>query len=257
MADDKKYYYLKLKDNFFESDTMIVLESMQDGYLYANILMKLYLRSLKNEGKLMFNEKIPYNPAILSQVTRHNVGVIEKAVNIFKDLDLIEIMDNGAIYMLDIQNFIGESSTEADRKREYRNRIESEKLLQSGQMSRQISEKNPPEIEIELKIEKEIIHSGTSPQKNTFKPPTLEEVQAYCKERNNKVDAERWINHYTSNGWMVGKNKMKDWKAAVRTWEKNDTPQTQQKTKITNFTERVYDSKALEEAWLQKSRTGV
>ncbi len=57
MADSKKYYYLKLNENFFESDTMIVLESMPDGYLYSNILMKLYLRSLKNEGKLMFVEE--------------------------------------------------------------------------------------------------------------------------------------------------------------------------------------------------------
>ena len=55
-----------------------------------------------------------------------------------------------------------------------------------------------------------------------FTPPTLEEVQAYCLERNNKVDVERFIDYYTSNGWMVGKNKMKDWKAAVRTWERNN-----------------------------------
>lgn len=53
-----------------------------------------------------------------------------------------------------------------------------------------------------------------------FLPPTLEEVQAYCQERGNDVDAEKFINHYTANGWMVGKNKMKDWKASVRTWEK-------------------------------------
>ncbi len=54
-----------------------------------------------------------------------------------------------------------------------------------------------------------------------FTPPTLEEVQAYCIERNNTVDAQHFIDYYTSNGWLVGKNKMKDWKAAVRTWERN------------------------------------
>lgn len=55
-----------------------------------------------------------------------------------------------------------------------------------------------------------------------FVKPTVEEVQAYCKERNNNVDAEKFITHYQSNGWKVGKSAMKDWKAAVRTWEKND-----------------------------------
>lgn len=60
-------------------------------------------------------------------------------------------------------------------------------------------------------------------QKNSqFKPPTVDEVKQYCQERQNKVNPEKWHDHYTSNGWMVGKNKMKDWKAAVRTWERNN-----------------------------------
>ena len=55
-----------------------------------------------------------------------------------------------------------------------------------------------------------------------FVKPTVEEVEAYCKERNNNVDAKKFISHYDSNGWMVGKSSMKDWKGAVRTWERND-----------------------------------
>lgn len=51
--------------------------------------------------------------------------------------------------------------------------------------------------------------------------PTLDEVRAYCQERNNGVDPDRWFNYYTANGWKVGKNPMKDWKACVRTWERN------------------------------------
>lgn len=58
--------------------------------------------------------------------------------------------------------------------------------------------------------------------RNTFIPPTVEDVRAYCRDRNNTVDPEAFVAHYQSNGWMVGKNKMKDWKAAVRTWERKD-----------------------------------
>ena len=58
-------------------------------------------------------------------------------------------------------------------------------------------------------------------KRKRFVPPTLEEVRAYCQERKNNVNPEKFIDHYTSNGWMVGRNKMKDWKAAVRTWECN------------------------------------
>lgn len=157
MADNTNYYYLKLKDDFYNDEAMIILESMPDGYLYSNILMKLYLRSLKNQGRLMFNNLIPYTPDLLAELTRHQVGTVEKALKIFRQLGLIEILDNGAIYMLNIQNYIGKSSTEADRKREYRARIEREKALligqNSGQMSEQMSGQNSLEIEIEKEIE--------------------------------------------------------------------------------------------------------
>ncbi|HFI0164219.1 TPA: phage replisome organizer N-terminal domain-containing protein [Streptococcus suis] len=143
MADNKKYYYLKLKDNFFESDEAIILESMPDGYIYSNILLKLYLRSLKNNGLLMFNDLIPYNAQMLATITRHHVGVIEKAIQIFQQLRLIEILDNGAIYMTNIQNFVGKSSTNADRMRESRRQL-------------QMLNKCAPEIEIEEDINKDI-----------------------------------------------------------------------------------------------------
>jgi len=132
MADKQKYYYLKIKENFFDSEDMKLLESMNNGYLYSNILMKMYLLSLKNGGKLMYKDKIPYNSKMLSTILNHNVDILDKAINIFKELNLIEILDSGAIFMLDIQNYIGRSSDEADRIREYRSKINNEKtnLLQ-------------------------------------------------------------------------------------------------------------------------------
>ena len=160
MADNKKYYYMRLKENFFDSDEMIILENMDngDGIIYSNILLKLYLRSLKYEGRLMFNERIPFNAQMLSTIVRHPVGVVEKALKAFVDLGLVEVMDNGAIYMLDIQNFIRRTSTEADRKKIYRAQIAKEKglLIEDGRMSGQMSDKRTPELELEIDIEKEI-----------------------------------------------------------------------------------------------------
>lgn len=103
----------------------------------------------------MFNHKIPFNSTMLSQVTRHSVGDIEKAVKLFQDLNLIEILENGAIYINDIQNFIGKSSTEADRKRSYRIRIDEDKKL-LGHLSQECPEINPPELELELELKKEL-----------------------------------------------------------------------------------------------------
>lgn len=62
-------------------------------------------------------------------------------------------------------------------------------------------------------------NKSISTKKGRFKPPTVEEVRAYCQERKNSINPEVFVAHYTSNGWMVGKNKMKDWKAAVISWE--------------------------------------
>ena len=161
MSDNKKYYYLRVKENFYDSDEMIILESMPDGFLYSNILIKLYLRSLKNNGKLMFNDRIPFNSEMLSKITRHPVAVVEKAVSIFKEMNLIDVLDNGAIFMLDIESFIGKSNTEADRKRDYRRRIEKEKQkILLGHLSGQMSDEHPPELEID--IEKDL-------EKNTLK----------------------------------------------------------------------------------------
>lgn len=123
LSDNKKYYYIRLKDSFFDSDEMKVMESMKDGYLYGNILLKLYLRSLKNNGCLMLNDRIPYNAEMLATITGHQVGTVKQALAVFKDLGLIEVLDNGAIYMLDIQNFIGNGSSDGDSKRANRRGI--------------------------------------------------------------------------------------------------------------------------------------
>lgn len=87
----------------------------------------------------------------------------------------------------------------------------------------------------EYKEEKEI-------KKYIFVPPTVEEVRAYCQERNNSVDPVTFVNFYESKGWMIGKNKMKDWKSAVRTWEQKDKDKVKnEKPKFDNYNQRTYD----------------
>ena len=119
---------------------------MENGYVYSNILLKMYLKSLRNDGKLLINDRIPYNPVLIAKVIRHNPNDVEKALQLFENLGLIEVLQNGTIFMSDIQSLIGRSSTEADRKREYRKRIEMEK----GQMSQLCPLEIEPDKEQEL-----------------------------------------------------------------------------------------------------------
>ena len=157
MADSRKYYYLKLKENYFEDDSIVLLESMRDGILYSNILLKLYLKSLKNCGKLQIDEDIPYTAQMIAVITRHQIGTVERALQIFQKLGLVEELPNGAYYMSNLELLIGRSSTEAERKR--RARYEIEALLPDpshGQAADKCLDICPPEIELEKEIEIEI-----------------------------------------------------------------------------------------------------
>ena len=87
-----------------------------------------------------------------------------------------------------------------------------------------------------------------STKKKRFVPPTLENVSGYCQEKGLSVDAQRFIDFYESKGWMVGKNKMKDWKAACRNWNRSEKKPVV--TKANNMTARSYDMDSLEEKLL-------
>lgn len=107
MSTNKKYFYMRLKEDFFRSPELIAVESMPNGYLYSNILLKLYLLSLRGNGRIMAGA-IPYSPEMIARATGHDCETVNDAIAIFSDVGLIEKLDSGAIYMLDIQNFIGE-----------------------------------------------------------------------------------------------------------------------------------------------------
>lgn len=154
MADNRRYYFLKLKESFFDSDSIVLLEDMKDGILYSNILLKLYLKSLKNGGKLQLDENIPYTAQMIATLTRHQIGTVERALQIFMQLGLVEQLDSGTLYMTDIELLIGQSSTEGERKRAARR--ENRALLPSRTNGGQMSDIRPPEIEIDIELEKEI-----------------------------------------------------------------------------------------------------
>ena len=148
MAESHKYYYLKLKEGYFDQDAIVLLESMPDGILYSNLLLKLYLKSLKHEGRLLVDDHIPLNPQMIATITRFQVGTVERALNVLRRLGLVELLEDGALYLPNIELMVGRSSTEAERKR--RAMLAARRRLAPAQAA---AEKIPPEIEIEKEIE--------------------------------------------------------------------------------------------------------
>ena len=133
MTENRRFYYLKLKENFYNSETMVILESMQDGLLYSNLLLKMYLMSLKSSGVLLLNDYLPHTVQTIATFTRHQVGTVERALKIFQEFGLVEILTDGAYYMSDIQLLIGQSSSEGERKKKERMRLKRQNLLPSGE----------------------------------------------------------------------------------------------------------------------------
>ena len=125
MAENKKYYFLKLKEDFFDQREIVVLEGSRDGVLYVNILLKLYLKSLQHNGKLLLNEMTPLSAEMIALLTRHEIGTVESAIRAFMQLGLVEVLEDNTYYMPEIQEMTGKGSSDAERKARYR-RLRSE-----------------------------------------------------------------------------------------------------------------------------------
>lgn len=167
MSDNKKYYYLKFKENYFEQDHIKYLESMDNGHTYSLILVKLYLKAIKHDGQLRVNEFVPYTAdkiSMLAKIIGHDPDHVMHAVNTAHSLGLIEIVSSGEMWIADIQNFIGHSSTEADRVRDYRKKIaklpqtsnKAQKRSKKTLQSVHLYDRGTPELDIETDKEIEL-----------------------------------------------------------------------------------------------------
>ena len=241
MSDNRKYYYLKLKESYFDDDAIVLLESMQDGMLYSNILLKLYLKSLKYGGTLQLDENIPYTAQMIATITRQQVGTVERALQIFMKLGLVEPLDNGALYMSNIELFIGQSSTEGERKRRARMKISEQKRL-SGQVSEAKADICPPEIEIKKEIDIEIekereLETGQAPARsygrynNVYLSDTeLDELKAELPDKW-EYYIDRLSTHIASKG-----TKYRSHAATIYKWAQEDEAKKPPKKGIPDYT---------------------
>lgn len=223
---EKKFYWLKLKKDFFKRHDIKIIEDMENGKDYILFYLKLLCESLDHNGSLRFSDTIPYNEKMLSTITGTNIDIVRSAMKVFTSLEMIEILDDQTIYMREVEKMIGGETDSAERVRRHR-ALKQGQSLQCNAPVTICNEDIEIDIDREIKKEKEVSadESADTPQKRgekRFSKPTVEEVAAYCQERNNNVDPQRFWNFYEAKGWKIGKSPMKDWKACVRTWEKDE-----------------------------------
>lgn len=177
---NRRFYWLKLKEDFFEDDTIQWLEEQENGVEYTLFYLKLCLKSLKNDGKLVRfvgDYLMPYDKKTLAKLTNTDADTVAVAMDLFKKIGLIDIFESGEIYMKQIEEMVGSETASAVRKRRSRARLENDATNQiehSGQsrdnvtpMSKNVTESKSiekeldKEIDIEQEKEKEQITSST------------------------------------------------------------------------------------------------
>jgi predicted phage replisome organizer len=156
--DNKRYFWLKLKEDFFDDDAISWLEEQNKGKEYALFYLKLCLKSLKNDGVLIRrvgNLLVPYDTKRISEITRTDEDTVIVAMELLKKIGLIELQESGALYMTQLSTMIGSETRGADRKRKYR---ESQKKVLKGDNVPQLSQNCPEHfpLELEKELEKEL-----------------------------------------------------------------------------------------------------
>ena len=215
MSENKKYYYMKLKENFFTSERMVVLETMPDGILYSNLLLKMYLMSLKHNGVLLLHENLPHTPQTIATFTRHQIGTVERALQIFLKLGFVELLTDGTYYMPDIQLLVGRSSTEAERKRRERLRLQAQKLLSNSKADICPPENRDKEIR-DKSLDKDTDIEDT--EDSCAEPETVSAPPIISIILNDKTffdvfseDYNRWCELYPAVNVMQELRKMSSW----------------------------------------------
>lgn len=216
MSEPKRYFWLKLHKDFFQRKEIKRLRKIAGGDTYTIIYLKMLLRSIMSDGKLYFDgleDDFASELALDLDEKEENVQI---TIQYLLKSGLLEMCSDEEYYLPDTKNSTGCETAAASRMRKCRAKKEQLKcnnvthMLQNGY----------GEIEKELEIELDTKAKKSPTKAKRFVKPTLSEIEQYCIERNNNIDAEAFYSYYESIGWKVGKNSMKNWKFAVITWEK-------------------------------------
>ena len=173
MADSKKFYWLKLKRDFFKRHDIRIIEEMPNGKDYVLFYLKLLLESIDHEGSLRFSDTIPYNEQMLSVVTNTNIDIVRSAMKLFTELNLMDVLDDATIYMAEVNNMIGSESWSAERVRRFRSKQQQALLCNADVTScnEEIEKEEEKDIDKDIEIERE--------KESPFAQPTHRENDSF------------------------------------------------------------------------------
>jgi predicted phage replisome organizer len=225
MADSKKFYWLKLHKDFFKRHDIRIVEAMDNGKDYILFYMKLLLESVDHEGYLRFSDPIPYNEKTLSIITNTNIDIVRGAIEIFRKLDLMEILDDETIFMTQTQLMLGVETEWAKKKREYRNKLELLEEDTRGTKKDNVRQEIEKELDIEIDTDKEIKKDKNTPTKHKY--GTNNNVLLTEEEYNKLI--EEGLDDYIENLSFYLASKKVSYKShymTILSWKRRDDKET-------------------------------
>lgn len=261
MADAKKYFWLRLKRDFFKRHDIQIVEAMPNGKDYILFYLKLLCESVDHEGNLRFSEQIPYNDQMLSTITNTNVDIVRNAIKIFSELGMIDILDDGTYFMSEVQKMIGFETEWAQKKREYRQKLIEDKSRTKKDNVRQEIE---IEKEKELEIEKELESTRTPKEPKQVHGEyshvrlTSKELNKLCEEYGNQMtnDCITFLDEYIEMKGYKAKNHY----LCIRKWVVDAVKEKEQKSnkksneKSNKVADQLEQSYEMMTSWAEEER---
>jgi len=206
----EKYFWLKLQRDFFKRHDVRIVESMPNGKDYILFYLKLLCESIDHEGRLRFSDAIPYSEQMLSTITDTNIDIVRSAIKIFTELGLMEILENGTYFLVEVNNMIGSAAANSNaiRQKRYRDKVKALNapvvtenngsvtgcVTNNNESKREIKRKK--EISSSTKVSEDNCSPSPSTSKKSTKVPYQKILELYY-ELCPGMSKERPVNKYT------------------------------------------------------------
>nr|DAM69024.1 MAG TPA: Replication initiation and membrane attachment [Caudoviricetes sp.] len=195
MSESKRYYWLKLKRDFFRRHDIQIVENMPNGKDYILFYLKLLCESVDHNGNLRFSEQIPYNEQMLATITNTNIDVVRSAIRVFEELGMMEVLDDGTYFMSEVQKMLGSETKWAEKKRDYRLKKGQcpQGVLPMSDKSKRESIEKDTDKEKEKENTKEISPSLDSGEMFDFEEAFNKTFEIYPKKKSYSKAKKTWL----------------------------------------------------------------
>lgn len=268
--NNKVYYWIKLKTDFFESDAIDFLLSQKDGCQYVALYLKLCAMTANTNGVLaskVGNMLIPYSVEKIARDTKFfSADTVRVALELYKNLRLINVSDDNVLHIANFDAMIGNSKTDehtkklgAERQRRYRERqkalSDNVTVTQDVTLSRNVESRVKSLESRDKSLDKSVSSQkldsddvskrksngdGLTDWTDCFVKPSISEIVDYIQEHNLNVDAKKFWNHYESTGWKTGKDPIRDWRGLLKKWSKAEREEDNPGTGAIQLDEKFY-----------------